>query len=180
MITILAFMLAAACSSSAQIAEIPSPGSAALVEDAKDWDGRTVSFTGEAIGEAMRRGKMAWIHLNDDAYGLAQDPGARLSGFNSGMAVWVDTQMESRIAFFGDYKRHGDVVEVKGIFHAACPQHGGDMDIHADSLRIVRSGHLVARPIGRSRLLAAGVMVALAAFLFLVRAILRRRGDTDP
>ncbi len=37
-----------------------------------DWDGRIVGFTGEAIGEAMRRGTMAWIHLNDDAYGLAE------------------------------------------------------------------------------------------------------------
>ena len=178
-ITILVCMLAA-FSIAAQTAEAPSPGSAALVEDAKDWDGRSVSFAGEAIGEAMRRGKMAWIHLNDDAYGLAQEAGAGLSGFNSGIGVWVDAQLASRIAFFGDYKRHGDVVEVKGIFNAACPQHGGDMDIHADSLRSMRSGYEVARPIGRSRLLAAGVMVALTALLFLVRAILRRRGDSDP
>jgi hypothetical protein len=69
---------------------------------------------------------------------------------------------------------------VTGIFHAACPQHGGDMDVHADSLRIIRNGHEVARPIGRSRLLAAGMMVALTALLFLARAIVRRRGRTDP
>jgi len=179
-ITILVCMLVASFAASAQTAETPSPGSTALVEDAKDWDGQTVGFTGEAIGEAMRRGTMAWIHLNDDAYGLAEEAGAGLSGFNGGIGVWVDAQLASRIAFFGDYKRHGDVVEVTGIFHAACPQHGGDMDIHADSLRIVRGGYEVARTIGRSRLLAAGMMVALTALLFLVRAILRRRGDTDP
>jgi hypothetical protein len=88
--------------------------------------------------------------------------------------------LASRIALFGDYTRHGDVVEVTGIFHAACPLHGGDMDIHADSLRIMRGGYEVAWPIDRSRLIAAGVMVALTAFLFLVRAILRRRGKKDP
>jgi len=179
-ITILVCMLAAAFSCSAQTAETPSPGSTALVEDAKDWDGRTVSFTGEAIGEAMRRGNMAWIHLNDDAYGLAQGAEAGLFGFNSGIGVWVDARLASRIALFGDYTRHGDVVEVTGIFHAACPLHGGDMDIHADSLRIMRGGYEVAWPIDRSRLIAAGVMVALTAFLFLVRAILRRRGKKDP
>ena len=179
-ITILVCMLVASFAASAQTAETPSPGSTALVEDAKDWDGQTVGFTGEAIGEAMRRGTMAWIHLNDDAYGLAEGAGADLSGFNGGIGVWVDAQLASRIAFFGDYKRHGDVVEVTGIFHAACPQHGGDMDVHADSLRIIRNGHEVARPIGRSRLLAAGMMVALTALLFLARAIVRRRGRTDP
>jgi hypothetical protein len=174
-ITILVCMLVAAFAASAQTAETPSPGSTALVEDAKDWDGRAVSFKGEAIGEAMRRGTMAWIHLNDDAYGLAQEAGAGLSGFNSGIGVWVDARLASRIALFGDYKHHGDVAEVTGIFHAACPQHGGDLDIHAESLRIMRGGHEVARPIGRSRLLAAGMMVALTALLFLVRAIVRRR-----
>jgi len=146
-ITILVCMLVAAFAASAQTAETPSPGSTALVEDAKDWD----------------------------AYGLAEEAGAGLSGFNGGIGVWVDAHRASRIALFGDYKRHGDVVEVTGIFHAACPQHGGDMDIHADSLRIVRGGYEVARPIGRSRLLAAGMMVALTALLFLARAILRRR-----
>ena len=50
----------------------------------------TVSFTGEAIGEAMRRGTGAWIHLNDDAYGLAET--GRLSGANSGIGVWVDAR----------------------------------------------------------------------------------------
>ena len=47
----------------------------------------TVSFTGEAIGEAMRRGTGAWIHLNDDAYGLEET--GKLSGTNSGIGVWV-------------------------------------------------------------------------------------------
>jgi hypothetical protein len=37
--------------------------SAALVENANLWDKRIVTFTGEAIGEAMIRGQMAWIHL---------------------------------------------------------------------------------------------------------------------
>ncbi len=175
---ILLCMLAAVSAVSAQSAEPPSPGSTTLVEDAKDWNGRTVSFTGEAIGEAMRRGTMAWIHLNDDAYGLADEAGTKLSGFNGGIAVWVDARLASRIAFFGDYTHHGDVVEVTGIFYAACPQHGGDMDVHADSLRIARTGHGVARPIGRPRLFAAGMLAALTAFLFLARAILRRRGET--
>lgn len=173
---ILLCMLAAVCAVSAQPAEPPSPGSTTLVEDARDWDGRVVTFTGEAIGEAMRRGPMAWIHLNDDAYGLADRADARLSGSNGGIGVWIDSRLASRIALFGDYAHHGDLIEVSGIFHAACTQHGGDMDIHGHTLRIARPGYEVALPIGRPRLRAAGMLVALTALLFLARAILRRQG----
>ncbi len=151
----------------------PCPGSAALVEDANEWDRRVITFTGEAVGEAMRRGDMAWIHLNDDPYGLEETVG--LSGFNSGVGVWAESRLVSRIAVFGGYGRHGDIVEVTGTFHAACPAHGGDLDIHADSLRIVRAGHDTANPISRPKMLAAAIMAASTAGLFLAFAILRRR-----
>jgi hypothetical protein len=151
--------------------------STTLVEDAKEWDGRTVTFTGEAVGESMRRGATAWIHLNDDAYGLAEGPARQLVGFNSGIGVLVDAGMAARIGIFGDYGHHGDVVEVTGVFHAACPAHGGDLDIHADSLRVVRAGHPVRHRVSSRRLLAAGVLCALTAALLIVHTILRRRGQ---
>ena len=54
----------------------PGPGDAsrgqvaseALIENAPVWDGRIVSFAGEAVGEAMIRGDHAWLHVNDDDY----------------------------------------------------------------------------------------------------------------
>ena len=172
-VSLIVLLLIAARGAGAQSPALPSPGSASLVEDAKEWDGMTVSFTGEAIGEAMRRGTGAWIHLNDDAYGLEET--GKLSGANSGIGVWVDARFASRITVFGDYKHRGDVVEITGTFHAACPLHGGDLDIHAESLRIVRTGRDAPRPIARSRLLAAAVMAALTAGLFLARTLMRRR-----
>ena len=42
--------------------------SSTLVENANLWNGRIVALRGEAIGECMVRGEMAWLHLNDDAY----------------------------------------------------------------------------------------------------------------
>ena len=154
----------------------PTPGSTALVEDAGDWDGRIVGFTGEAIGEAMRRGTMAWIHLNDDAYGLA-DAGAAatLAGFNGGIGVWVDADDASLISVFGDYRHRGDLVEVTGTFNAACPLHGGDMDIHAAALRIVRSGYATVRLIQPSRMIAAAILAGLTLGLFLVNLRADRR-----
>lgn len=176
-IPIAMFLFMAALAAPAQAADLPSPGSSALVEDANDWDGRSVRFTGEAIGESMIRGTMSWIHLNDDPYGLEET--AVLSGFNSGIGVWIEAGLASGITVFGGYGSHGDVVEITGIFNAACPEHGGDMDIHADSLRIVRAGHDTAHPIAPSRILAAAVMGALTIGLFLAYAMPRKRSVVE-
>jgi hypothetical protein len=176
-IMIIAACLLAAGSAAADEPSVPpAPGSTELVENAGTWDGRIVGFTGEAIGEAMRRGAMAWIHLNDDAYGLAE-PGAAavLAGANSGIAVWVDAGDAALISVFGDYKHHGDLVEVTGTFNAACPLHGGDMDIHATSLRIVRPGYATVTLIRPSRMIAAAILAGLILALFLVNLLADRR-----
>jgi hypothetical protein len=146
-----------------------------LVENARAWDGKTVSFTGEAIGDAMHRGSMAWIHLNDDAYMWRNiEEGATLGGYNSGHAVWLAADLADEIRFFGDFKHEGDVVEVTGVFSAACPEHGGDMDIHATALRIVRPGHAVQQVVSPSRLIAAGLMLLVTAVAFAAQRYARR------
>jgi hypothetical protein len=168
-IIIVACLLAAGAAGADEPSGIPAPGSTILVEDAGDWDGRIVGFVGEAIGEVMRRGTMAWIHLNDDAYGFAEaGAAATLTGANSGIAVWVDAADASLISVFGDFKHHGDLVEVTGTFNAACPLHGGDMDIHATSLRIVRTGYRTETLIRPSRMIAAAILAGLTLALFLV------------
>ena len=175
-IIIVACLLAAGSASADGLSVASAPGSTELVENPGTWDGSIVDFTGEAIGEAMRRGTMAWIHLNDDAYGLA-DPGANvaLAGFNGGIGVWVTADTAAQISAFGDYKHHGDLVEVTGTFNAACPLHGGDMDIHATSLRIVRPGYTTVRKIHPVRMIAAGILAGLTLVLFLVNLRMDRR-----
>ncbi|MHB1323882.1 MAG: hypothetical protein ACYC6J_04395 [Coriobacteriia bacterium] len=124
------------------------PSSMTLVEQPKEYDGTDVTFIGEVVGEAMKRGDMAWLHINDDPYYLMNvEEGAQLGGYNSGMAVWLDAELTEKITYYGDYKHEGDVVEVAGVFNAACPEHGGDMDIHARSLEMVRVGHVVIDPV---------------------------------
>jgi len=150
--------------------------SAPLVENASAWNGRTIAFKGEAIGEAMVRGKMAWIHLNDDAYMWKNiEEGAQLGGYNSGHAVWISADLAMKIRYFGDFKHEGDVVNIVGTFHAACPQHGGDMDIHASALDIVRVGHPVREAFNTSRAIMALFLLAVAFALHRLRAIIRRR-----
>ena len=158
--------------------------SSMLIEKAKRYDGGTVTFTGEAVGERMirDRGKAsegAWIHLNDDAYMYrASEASESLSGFNSGMSVWVAPfQMSDAIKTYGGFKTNGDVVRVSGVFHAACKEHGGDMDIHATSLQRVSDGLPIKHPVLAWKVLVACAMVLLAAAMWVLnkRKFLREK-----
>jgi hypothetical protein len=133
------------------------------------WNGKAVTFHGEAIGEVMVRGDYAWIHLNDDAYMVQNvEEGAKLGGYNSGMAVWLPAALTKQIDTYGDYQHEGSIVEVKGVFNAACKEHGGDLDIHATSLSLLRPGHPVTDPVPAWKAVLAVLIAAVAGLLFWV------------
>jgi len=106
-----------------------SISSTELINNAKQYDGKIVNYTGEVIGDIMKRAQFAWINLND---------GDRALG------VWVARSLLKDISYEGSYKSRGDEVEAEGVFHRACPEHGGDLDIHAQGIRKVSSGRIVA------------------------------------
>lgn len=150
--------------------------SASLVENANAWNGRMVTFKGEAVGECMVRGQMAWIHLNDDAYMDKNiEEGARLGGYNSGHAIWLSSQWARQITFFGDFMHEGDIVKVTGVFNSACREHGGDMDIHASSMEVVRTGHPVDHLFNTRRALLAIALLIPAGVLYGIRRLVERR-----
>ncbi|MFA5099913.1 MAG: DNA-binding protein [Candidatus Omnitrophota bacterium] len=93
----------------------------------KDFDNKTVTYSGEVIGDVMRRGDHAWINVNDG---------------RSAVGVWITAAMASEIGPAGDFKHTGDIVEVTGVFNRVCVQHGGDLDIHAQSMQVLRRGSL--------------------------------------
>lgn len=123
------------------VAAPPSVSSSELVERAAEWDGERVTFRGEAVGSAMRRGDRTWLHLNDDAYAdLAPDSTDRAKGYNSGHAVLVPSELAEQVRHFGAYGVRGDLVSIEGTFRAADTEYGGDMLIAADSLQVERVG----------------------------------------
>jgi hypothetical protein len=151
--------------------------SATLVENAAAWNGRIISFKGEAVGERMvRGGGIAWIHLNDDAYmEKSIEAGAGCEGYNSGQAIWLSSDLARRIRFFGDYRSQGDQVRITGVFNAACSEHGGDMDIHATELTVVAPGRSVAHDFKTPRLVLAASLMLSSVLLFWVRRRTRSR-----
>lgn len=134
--------------------------SADLLEDMKKWAGKRIIFQGEAIGDVMRRGPYGWVNLHD--------------GENA-IGVWAPVEMLEKIRYTGDYRHKGDVVEVEGIFSQNCKEHGGEIDIHAESLIITKVGGEITHPTDMKRVFLGGALSLLALALFVVNRSQKRR-----
>ena len=146
----------------AQEAEVPELATSVdLIERASELDGRTVTYEGEAIGEALERGSFAWVNIGDK---------------KNAIGVWLTRDQAKRIGRFGGYNDTGDFVSVIGTFNRACPQHGGDLDIHAESLKVLSQGAVIQHPVSGSKLLAASVLVVLALLAGWLNIRRRRAG----
>lgn len=128
-----------------------------LIEKANALDGKFVTYRGEAVTAILDRGEHSWVNLNDG---------------DNAIGVWCNSAMLKDVRFIGDYKSKGDILEVSGIFNRACDLHKGELDIHADSIRITKHGFPVGRRLDK-------IKTDLAATLFLltiaVVALFRRR-----
>ncbi len=125
--------------------------SADLVEKAKLYDGKEVLFEGEAIGDPLARGDHAWVNFLGENYAIG---------------VWMSEKDRATILRYGSYASDGDRVAIRGTFHRACPEHGGDMDIHADFASIISRGKSVTHASPAARLVIAPLLLVLAAFLY--------------
>jgi hypothetical protein len=119
------------------------PTIADLVADPAQFDGREVTIEGEAIGDILRHGTFGWVNV-----------------LQAGTAVGVYAPQKAFAAIktTGDYWHRGDTVRVRGIFHRSCPEHQGEMDIHATDISVVAPGRVVSHPVPfRRRYWAAGL-----------------------
>ena len=144
------------CSGSVSAQETFIPDGAILIEQAKALDGQVVVFQGEVIGDMMRRQDHYWINV---------------SGNGTAIGVWITAGQRKSISLSGQYGVIGDEVKIIGRFSQACPEHGGDLDIHAISVEIVSPGAAVADQLntGRLALAAALLVLALIALVLLIR-----------
>ncbi len=137
---------------------------AALVRDRTAYDGTVVELQGEAIGEALRANKgMVWINV------MVED---------TAIGVWTTPESAQAIGTWGDYRTSGDTVLVKGVFNLACAEHGGEMDVHAERLRVTDRGERVVRPLDWWKGALGVVAFGLAAVQGVVLVRLRRRVES--
>jgi aspartyl/asparaginyl-tRNA synthetase len=130
-----------------------------LRESAQEYDGKTIVFQGEAIGDIMLRGEFAWINVKDES---------------GAVGVFCPKELTDEIEYLGGYKSSGDLISVRGEFHEQCPQHGGDTDIHAEKITIIKSGKEISRSLEPQKVKASIFLPAIVFVLAIIHLIVRR------
>ncbi len=123
-----------------------------LINNAKQYDGKPVTYSGEVIGDVMVRGTHAWVNVSDDV---------------NAVGIWMPKNMVKDITYKGSYKEKGDKIEINGIFNRSCKEHGGDLDIHAESMVKLKDGCVVNMPLDKIKIKYA----ALFGFILILVAI---------
>ncbi|HEX3047364.1 MAG TPA: DNA-binding protein [Bacillota bacterium] len=114
------------------IPALANVNSTELIEKGKEFDGQVIGFTGEAIGDPMRRGDFLWLNVKDK---------------DNALGIWVDKNNLPKIRYYGAYNYIGDTLNIQGTFHRSCIEHGGDMDIHATEVSVFQVGRQVKHPV---------------------------------
>jgi len=136
------------------------PTSLELINNAKQYDGKTVNYRGEVIGEVMVRGDYAWLHVNDGIIAIG---------------IWAPKTLIGDIRYAGDYHKKGDIVEVSGMFHRSCLEHGGDLDIHASEIKKITSGSPVIQPISRKKAYIGAYSLILVLLFYALKKFFQHR-----
>ena len=119
-----------------------------LIEQEDRYDKTLVTVQGEAIGEPLRRGDECWVNIDD--------------GTNS-IGIKMKETDAQRVRTYGSYKQKGDTVQVKGYFYKACPEDGGETDIHAIDVQVVSPGESTPENVPPSKIAAAAGLAVLMA-----------------
>ncbi len=131
-----------------------------LVTNARAHDGEMVVFEGEVIRAVLPRGDHAWINLHDGT---------------TAIGVWVPLAATAEVRYAGQYKVRGDRVRVRGVFHRACPEHQGALDIHAEELTVVATGGPVTEYLGGGKAFALAVLLGVLLCLLTFNLLNRKR-----
>jgi hypothetical protein len=153
-----AFVIAA-CLSVKAVCLAQPVSSSELISRAKIFDNTTITYSGEAVGDVMKRSDGAWVNVNDGA---------------NAIGVWMPADMAGRISVGGDFKHGGDMIEFTGTFHRACDQHGGDLDIHAQAMQVLRPGGPVPCGISKTKKDWAVKLLGVAAIIWILSLLKTR------
>jgi hypothetical protein len=142
-----------------QVEAAPIVASEELLKNAEKYEGKTIVFEGEAIGDIFKQGQFSWVNVRDAT---------------AGIGVFCPQKIINKIKYTGSYKFSGDIISVRGVFHRSCIQHGGDTDIHAQRLIVVQKGAAVSHPLEPQKIQASIILPAVAFILIIIHLILKR------
>ena len=130
-----------------------------LFRNSQEYDGQEVIFKGEVIGDIMVRGEFAWVNVRDE---------------HGAIGVFCLLELTEKIEYRGSYRFKGDTLSVRGEFHRACSEHGGDMDIHAEKILIVKKGGEISHPLAPGKARASAILPAIVLLLAIIHLTVRR------
>jgi hypothetical protein len=133
--------------------------SSELIANAKEYDGKVIAYEGEVVGDVMRRGNYAWVNI--------------LDGQNA-IGAWMPLSLVKEISFGGGYMVRGDGIEVTGIFHNSCLEHGGDLDIHAQAVRKIVSGRKAQERINQGKKNLAVIFLIILCIVWILTLLKRK------
>lgn len=133
----------------------------ALIENSAGFNDKAVTFGGEVIGVVVKSDN-AWVNVLDNGVAIG---------------IWCRAEDARKVSVIGDYRHVGDTVEVVGTFHMVCPEHGGDLDIHADNFTVLAAGRELDR--SPSLLLVALSVAFVAAAIFVAFSLRRIRKEKE-
>lgn len=139
-----------------------------LVEQGSTYDKKTVTVTGEVIGNILYRKDCTWINI------LSRE----------GVAIGIKTT-SANIAFIketGDYRHRGDIVTVTGTFYRFNKEELGETMILADSISLTEPGYVIAPPFSAKKAVLAALFLFLSLALSVVytNQYLRQKKKTVP
>ena len=132
-------------------------GSVDLLNNTFSYDNKQIIYVGEVVG-IMKRGNFAWVNVHDGSYAIG---------------VWTPVDYIKDIKMTGDYDHKGDIIEVTGTFHRADTEHGGDLDIHASSIKIIEKGYEVKHYISVAKIIFAVLLGLLVILLVWINSRIR-------
>ena len=94
----------------------------------RSLDGTYVSFNGEAIGDIIQADdEHKWVNI------LGED--------SSMIGVYMTNEQAAKISILGNYHKHGDTLEIVGLYSVACKEHQGELDVHASEVNVLEEGY---------------------------------------
>ena len=129
------------------------------------YDNQTVQVTGEAVGDAIHATfdqKFSWITLSN-------------TNNSATIAVFMTREAAARIDTFGRYQARGTILQVRGTFNLACPEHEGVSDLHADVVTVVDQGEHTEEPFDMNKFVPGIVVVVLGLVVTVLFYVIRER-----
>lgn len=116
---------------------------------------------GEALGEALTApGGRRWVNIGRSGTALG---------------VVMTAEQAAAVPRFGRYRQRGAALEVSGVLNAACSEHGGDLDLHADTVSVLDEGGAIGDPLHPGKLWLVGLSAGVSLALWARYRQLRRR-----